>query len=201
MAMFTRTMRLHGQPSTVKRPRHGLTALRSSRRPVAVDGEPRPRPHAGAVRSAQTRAARTAAALFCIVAAFHAALALGAPWGAYTQGGGTGGTLTASGRVTAAVSCALSLTMAAAILSRVGRGPLRRLRTRPKAVLVWSTATYAAIGVVLNLITRSTAERAVWAPVSIALLGLVSFVVLTTARTPVPGRGDRGLAGSRRAQR
>jgi hypothetical protein len=40
---------------------------------------------------------------------------------------------------------------------------------------------YAAVAVVLNLITRSTTERALWAPVSVALLGLVSLVMVTTS--------------------
>lgn len=127
-------------------------------------------------------AAWTAAALFCIIAAFHAVLVLGAPWGEYTQGGATSGTLTASGRTVAAVSCALSLTMAAAILGRVGRGPLRRSPTRVTTVLAWLTTVYAVIGVILNLLTRSTPERVVWAPVSVLLLGLVSFVMITTHR-------------------
>ena len=128
-------------------------------------------------------AAWAAAALLCVVAAFQAALLLGAPWGEYTQGGGTSGTLTTSGRIAAAVSCVLALGMAGAILSRVGRGPLRRLPVRVTTVLAWFTTVYAVVGVVLNLITRSTAERALWAPVSILLLGLVAFVMVTTHRT------------------
>lgn len=39
----------------------------------------------------------------------------------------------------------------------------------------------------LNLITRSTAERTQWAPVSIVLLGLVAFVMVTTHRKPFAG--------------
>jgi hypothetical protein len=42
---------------------------------------------------------------------------------------------------------------------------------------------YAVVAVVLNIITRSTAERALWAPVSIVLLLLVAIVVVTTRRT------------------
>lgn len=37
-------------------------------------------------------AAWAAALLFCIVAAFHVAI-VGAPWGEYTRGGSTSGTL------------------------------------------------------------------------------------------------------------
>ena len=129
-------------------------------------------------------AAWAAAVLFCLVAAFHALLVLGAPWGEYTQGGTTSGTLPTSGRMIAAASCILSVGMACAILSRVGRGPLGRLPVRVTTVLAWSTTVYAGAGVLLNLITRSTAERTVWAPISILLLGLVAFVMVTTHRKP-----------------
>jgi hypothetical protein len=42
---------------------------------------------------------------------------------------------------------------------------------------------YTAVGIVLNSITKSTAERAVWAPVSIVLLILVAIVMGTTRRS------------------
>lgn len=129
-------------------------------------------------------AAWATALLLGVVAAFHAAIAFGAPWGEYTQGGGTSGTLETSGRSVAAVSCAVSVVMATAVLGRVGRGPLTRFPPRVGTVLAWSTTVYAVVGVVLNLITRSTAERALWAPVSIVLLGLVAFTMVVTHRRP-----------------
>ena len=96
-------------------------------------------PVAGARRSAAGPAAWTAAGLLCVIAAFHAVLVLGAPWGELTQGGGTSGSLTTSGRVVAAVSCVLAMVMAGAILGRVGRGPFRSLPSRVKTVLAWFT--------------------------------------------------------------
>ena len=125
-------------------------------------------------------AAWLAAALFYVIAAFHAALVLGAPWGALTQGGGASGSLATSGRIAAAVSCVVSLVMASAILGRVGRGPFGVRSARIATVLAWLTMVYALIAVVLNLITRSSAERALWAPVSIVLLGLITFVMVAT---------------------
>jgi hypothetical protein len=59
------------------------------------------------------------------VVVFQAALVLGAPWGEYTQGGQVEEVLDASGRVLAAVSCAILLVMAAAMLARVREGPLK----------------------------------------------------------------------------
>jgi hypothetical protein len=143
---------------------------------------------AGASLSAAARAAWTAAVLLCVIAAFHAALVLGAPWGEYTQGGGTSGTLPTSGRITAALSCLLSIAMAAAVLGRVGHGPLGRVPARVTTLLAWFTTVYAGVAVVLNLITRSTAERALWAPVSVVLFGLVAFVMVKTARPAAGGR-------------
>jgi uncharacterized membrane protein YeiB len=71
--------------------------------------------------------------------------------------------------------------MASAILARVGHGPFRLWPVRMRTVLAWATTVYALVGVVLNLITRSAAERALWAPVSLLLLGLVIFVMATTS--------------------
>jgi hypothetical protein len=127
-------------------------------------------------------AAWLAAAGFLLVAAFQVALVLGAPWGEYTQGGGTTGALAASGRIIAAVSCLLEILMAGAILARAGVGPLRRLPSRVVTVLAWITTVIAALTVVLNLITRSPAERNLWGPVSIVLLLLVISVMVTTRR-------------------
>ena len=136
-----------------------------------------------------------------MVGGFHAALVLGAPWGEYTQGGGTSGTLTTSGRIVAALSCVLSIAMAAAILSRVGHGPLRRLPARVTTVLAWFTTVYAGLAVVLNLITRSASERALWAPVSLVLLALVVFVMVRTTRKRVVQGNERPAAHSRIAER
>lgn len=127
-------------------------------------------------------AAWLAAAGFLLVAAFQMALVLGAPWAEYTQGGSSSGALAASGRIIAVVSCLFSILMAGAILARAGEGPARRLPPRVVAVLAWITTVFAIITVVLNLITRSSAERALWAPISIVLLLLVAIVMVATRR-------------------
>jgi hypothetical protein len=118
-------------------------------------------------------AARGAAVVMVGVAAFQAALGFGAPWGAYTQGGGTEGALDASGRLLAGVSCVILLVMAAAILARVREGPLKNAPGRLVTALAWFTAIYAAVAVVLNLSTSSSSERAVFAPTAILVLVLV----------------------------
>ena len=51
----------------------------------------------------------------------------------------------------AAVSCAILLVMAAAILARVREGPLKNAPGRLVTALAWFTTIYAAFAVVLNL--------------------------------------------------
>jgi len=127
--------------------------------------------------------ARAAAFLMVGIAAFQVALVSGAPWGAYTQGGETEGALDTSGRVLAAVSCAILLVMAAAILARVHEGPLKDVPRRVVTALAWFTTIYAAFAVVLNLATQSSSERAIFAPTSILLLVLVVTTMVGSRRT------------------
>jgi hypothetical protein len=127
-------------------------------------------------------AARAAAVLLVGIAAFQVALVFGAPWGAYTQGGETEGALETSGRVLAAVSCVLLLVMAAAILARVGEGPLKNAPGRLVTALAWFTTIYSAVAVVLNLATESSSERAVFAPTAILLFVLVVITMVGSRR-------------------
>jgi hypothetical protein len=164
----------------------GANCLRATALLLAMSTEGRPSSERGdqySLGMATRVAAWSAAAIFLIVAAFQAALVLGAPWGEYTQGGGTSGALASSGRLFAAVSCVLSIVMAGAILARAGEGPLQRLPARVVTVLAWVATVYSMVAVVLNIITRSTAERVLWAPLSIVLLLLVATVMVTTRRT------------------
>ena len=127
--------------------------------------------------------ARAAAVVMLGIATFQVALVLGAPWGAYTQGGETEGALDTSGRVVAAISCGLLLVMAAAILARVGEGPFRNAPGRLVTVLCWLTTVYSALAVILNLATRSSSERAAFAPISILLFALVATTMIGSRRT------------------
>jgi hypothetical protein len=127
--------------------------------------------------------ARAAAVVMVGVAAFQIALVLGAPWGAYTQGGETEGALDTSGRVVAVVSCAILLVMATAILARVHEGPLKNAPGRLVTVLAWFTTIYAGLAVVLNLATESASERAVFGPTTILLLVLVVTTMVGSRRT------------------
>jgi hypothetical protein len=125
-------------------------------------------------------AVRSAAVILVGVIAFQIAIAFGAPWGAYTQGGKHVGALPAQGRIIAAVSVVLLVAMLLSLFARIGRGPLKRLPRRRLRILYWFTLLYSALAVVLNLITKSTHERGVWLPVSIVLLALVVFILRRT---------------------
>jgi hypothetical protein len=133
-------------------------------------------------------AARIAAVLLLGVAAFQLLLALGAPWGSWTQGGANAGVLPAGNRVLAAVSCALLVVMAFAILARAGSGPFRGLPRGVVTFLAWATTVYAGLGVLLNLATPSAVERAAFAPLTAVVLVCCVVVLRATRRrrAPVP---------------
>lgn len=108
------------------------------------------------------------------VVAFQIALAAGAPWGAYAMGGASPGRLPPAMRIGVVVQAALLIGMAAVILARAGLIlPGWGLAAR---WLVWLVVALTAVSLVLNLITPSAGERAIWAP-TLALLLLTSLIV------------------------
>lgn len=107
------------------------------------------------------------------IAFFQVALILGAPLGRYTQGGQHEGALPLSGRIIAAVSIPVVLFQGLAILSAAGFPGL--------GWPVWTGwVAFAVTGVstVLNWITPSKPERAVWGPIML-VLSTMALVVLT----------------------
>ena len=92
-------------------------------------------------------AAVTGAALIGAVIVFQLAVALGAPLGRLTQGGGVDGTLPMSGRMVAVGSAVLLAVMALGLLARAGIGPLRAAPRRLVTAIAWFTAIYAGLGV------------------------------------------------------
>lgn len=127
----------------------------------------------------QRLAAYLYTALTAGVVAFQLALAAGAPWGAYAMGGAFPGQFPPALRVAAVIQAILLVGLAAVVLVRAGLGAARWARAA--RWLVWLVVAYCAVGLVLNLITPSAGERAIWAPV-LALLLLSSSVVAVTAR-------------------
>lgn len=130
-----------------------------------------------------------AARLFTLCAAgaigFQLALIGGAPWGALTQGGMWPGALPVAARAVAGVSAVLLIGMIAIVRARAGlvagSWAVRGAR------LVWLVVGYCVLGVVLNAVTPSAAERRLWLPV-VALM-LVSSLRVAVAEAPTRPQG------------
>jgi hypothetical protein len=115
---------------------------------------------------------RVAAFLYALISvgvvAFQTALAAGAPWGAYAMSGASPGQLPPVLRIAALVQAALIVGTAAIVLSRAG--VILARWSRVSRWLVWLVVAVMAMSLILNLITPSTGERALWAPVLVVLL-------------------------------
>ncbi len=114
------------------------------------------------------------------VVVFQIALASGAPWGAYAMGGAAPGRFPPSLRAGAIVQGLLLAGMAVVILARAGLilpgwQPVVRW-------LVWVVVALTAISLVLNLLSTSAGERAIWLP-TLAIL-LISSLIVAISRTP-----------------
>lgn len=107
------------------------------------------------------------------IAFFQVALILGAPLGRYTQGGRHAGALPLSGRIIAAVSIPVVLLQGLAILSAAGFPGLGW-----PIWTGWVAVAVTAVSTVLNWITPSRPERAVWGPIMLVLLAM-GLVVMT----------------------
>ncbi len=123
---------------------------------------------------------RIAALFYAIISlavvAFQVALAAGAPWGAFAMGGAFPGQFPPALRIAALVQAVLLLALAAVVLARAG--VLLPGWSRVSRWLIWFVVAFAALSFVLNLITPSAGERAIWAPVAFLLLissGIVAF--------------------------
>lgn len=115
---------------------------------------------------------------------FQVALVAGAPWGALTQGGRSTGALPTEGRLIAAVSALLLLLFIHIVRAHAGlREPVRPPRF-PR--LIWVVVAYGALGIAVNAITPSAAERAVWLPV-VTLMFVTSLHVARRRWPRVPG--------------
>jgi hypothetical protein len=122
-----------------------------------------------------------AAVLLGAVIVFQLAVAAGAPWGSFTQGGQTEGALPVNGRFLALVSAVILLVFALAVLARVGRGPLAGSSRRVVAVVAWAAVGYSGLAVLLNGASKSVQERSTWVPVTVVLF-VTSLVAVLGSR-------------------
>jgi hypothetical protein len=122
--------------------------------------------------------ASIAAIIYAIVAlgvvAFQIALAAGAPWGAYAMGGASPGQFRPAMRIGAIIQAVLLAGMAAVTLARAGL--ILPGWWQASHWLIWVVVTFTVISLVLNLISRSAGERAIWVP-TILLLIISSLIV------------------------
>jgi hypothetical protein len=123
---------------------------------------------------------RIAALLYAFISlavvAFQIALAAGAPWGEFAMGGAFPGQFPPALRVAALIQAALLLGMAAVVLARADI--ILPQWSRVSRLLIWFVVVFAALSLILNLITPSAGERSIWAPT--AFLLLISSIVAFT---------------------
>lgn len=118
--------------------------------------------------------------LACLgVVFFQIALIAGAPLGPYTQGGQHEGALPASGRAIAALSIGIVLFQGLAILSAAGFPGMGWPRWTG-----WVALGISILATVLNTITPSPRERAVWAPIMLLMAGLAAYVMIVSRASP-----------------
>jgi hypothetical protein len=102
------------------------------------------------------------------VIAFQIALAAGAPWGAYAMGGAFPGQFPPELRVAAIVQAVILGLLALVVLSRAGVALPKWSKT--SRWLIWVVVVFSALSLVLNTITPSAGERAIWMPVALIML-------------------------------
>jgi hypothetical protein len=124
-------------------------------------------------------AAVAAAVGFLAIAAFQAALALGAPLGRAAWGG-THAQLPTGLRIASAFAFGVWAFAALIVLGRAGF----HLSPLPTAVLRWGTwilVGVLALGAVLNFASPSSWERFMWGPIALILAGLCLLLALSAA--------------------
>ena len=122
-------------------------------------------------------AALSYAVLSLVVVAFQLGLAAGAPWGEFAMGGAFPGQFPSALRIAAIVQAVFLLALAAVVLARAG--VILPGWSRVSRWLIWFVVALAALSLVLNLMTPSAGERAIWAPVAFLLLISSGSVALT----------------------
>ena len=114
-----------------------------------------------------------------VVVAFQIALAAGAPWGEYAMGGAFPGQFPLALRIAAIIQAVLLAGMASVILARAGL--ILPRWSRASRWLSWIVVAFAAVSLVLNLITPSAGERVIWAPTALLLLISSAIVAFSSS--------------------
>ncbi|MED5016771.1 hypothetical protein P9847_05570 [Paenibacillus chibensis] len=112
--------------------------------------------------------------LTSIVILFQIALALGAPWGHFAMGGKYPGKFPVSMRVLAVFQAFVLVFLGLIVLSRSELALNQWYEFSHSAI--WFVVAFSVLSSIMNLITRSTGERAIWAPVTIVMV-ITSLIV------------------------
>jgi hypothetical protein len=100
--------------------------------------------------------------------AFQVAVALGAPWGEYTQGGRFPGRLPPVSRLLALAQALILGILAFIVLSAAGIVAPEATEGQPN--VVWFPVIVSGASLWLNLSSRSPKERRTWTPVAAVML-------------------------------
>ncbi len=129
---------------------------------------------------------RVVAVVFAIMTAgvvvFQLALALGAPWGSFAMGGAFPGLFPPVMRIAALLQAAFLTFTALVVLSR--SGVMLQSWNHLSAWAIWVVVGLGAVALVLNAITPSAGERAIWLPVAALLLACSLTVAIRTRKHP-----------------
>ena len=123
--------------------------------------------------------AAVAMLLFVAMAAFQAALAAGAPLGAYVLGGRHRGVLPRPLRVASAIAAALLLAFAVIVLARSGAIQTPTGLEGLVQVGCWIVAGFLVLNTLANLASKSRIERTLFAGMTGLLAVLAAAVALT----------------------
>ena len=124
---------------------------------------------------------RAAAALMVGVSLFELALLAGVPWG-HAAFGGAEAVLSPPLRVAAAISVLVWAAAALVVLRRAGHRTWAPLPSKALPVAVWVLAGYTALGILVNAISPSPIERAIWVPLTAVISALLFTVAIASRR-------------------
>lgn len=124
-------------------------------------------------------AALSYAVISLVVVAFQLALAAGAPWGEFAMGGAYPGQFPPALRIAAVIQAVMLIALAAVVLARAGL--ILPGWSRVSRWLIWFVVAFATLSLVLNLITPSARERAIWAPAAFLMLISSCIVAFTSS--------------------
>ena len=126
-------------------------------------------------------AAVVALVLFAGLVVFQLALAAGAPWGRAAYGGQAPGVLPRQFRISSVVAAVVWAGVALVVARHAGIPVWAPLPDAWLPVAVWVVVGLLALAVVLNAVSRSRVERAIWLPTTLVMLAATLTVALTAS--------------------